>query len=286
MIKLQTTVDAGRSRFGISLSNHILILGSCFANGIGVKLVSGGFDVSVNPFGTLYNPVSILNSLERINTGRHYSESDAVMMGAGSGLWCSHSHHTSFARAGVADFLADANASLDAAHSFWERCDRIIITLGTSWVWEKDGQVVSNCLKRNASEFVHRALSVSEVTAVLEGILSLAGSARKVIFTISPVRHLWNGAHSNQISKATLLIASDAVISAHTGTAEYFPAYETVLDELRDYRFYGDDMTHPTALAVGCVWEKFRDFAVPAVEFDDIARAMKASRAAGHRPLR
>lgn len=286
MIKLQTTVDAGRSRFGISLSNHILILGSCFANGIGVKLVSGGFDVSVNPFGTLYNPVSILNSLERINTGRHYSESDAVMMGAGSGLWCSHSHHTSFARAGVADFLADANASLDAAHSFWERCDRIIITLGTSWVWEKDGQVVSNCLKRNASEFVHRALSVSEVTAALEGILSLAGSARKVIFTISPVRHLWNGAHSNQISKATLLIASDAVISAHTGTAEYFPAYETVLDELRDYRFYGDDMTHPTALAVGCVWEKFRDFAVPAVEFDDIARAMKASRAAGHRPLR
>lgn len=286
MIKLQTTVDAGRSRFGISLSNHILILGSCFADGIGVKLVSGGFDVSVNPFGTLYNPVSILNSLERINTGRHYSESDAVMMGAGSGLWCSHSHHTSFARAGVADFLADANASLDAAHSFWERCDRIIITLGTSWVWEKDGQVVSNCLKRNASEFVHRALSVSEVTAALEGILSLAGSARKVIFTISPVRHLWNGAHSNQISKATLLIASDAVISAHTGTAEYFPAYETVLDELRDYRFYGDDMTHPTALAVGCVWEKFRDFAVPAVEFDDIARAMKASRAAGHRPLR
>ncbi len=286
MIKLQTTVDAGRSRFGISLSNHILILGSCFANGIGVKLVSGGFDVSVNPFGTLYNPVSILNSLERINTGRHYSESDAVMMGAGSGLWCSHSHHTSFARAGVADFLADANASLDAAHSFWERCDRIIITLGTSWVWEKDGQVVSNCLKRNASEFVHRALSVSEVTAALEGILSLAGSARKVIFTISPVRHLWNGAHSNQISKATLLIASDAVMSAHADTAEYFPAYETVLDELRDYRFYGDDMTHPTALAVGCVWEKFRDFAVPAVEFDDIARAMKASRAAGHRPLR
>lgn len=286
MIKLQTTVDAGRSRFGISLSNHILILGSCFADGIGVKLVSGGFDVSVNPFGTLYNPVSILNSLERINTGRHYSESDAVMMGAGSGLWCSHSHHTSFARAGVADFLADANASLDAAHSFWERCDRIIITLGTSWVWEKDGQVVSNCLKRNASEFVHRALSVSEVTAALEGILSLAGSARKVIFTISPVRHLWNGAHSNQISKATLLIASDAVMSAHADTAEYFPAYETVLDELRDYRFYGDDMTHPTALAVGCVWEKFRDFAVPAVEFDDIARAMKASRAAGHRPLR
>lgn len=286
MIKLQTTVDAGRSRFGISLSNHILMLGSCFADGIGVKLVSGGFDVSVNPFGTLYNPVSILNSLERINTGRHYSESDAVMMGAGSGLWCSHSHHTSFARAGVADFLADANASLDAAHSFWERCDRIIITLGTSWVWEKDGQVVSNCLKRNASEFVHRALSVSEVTAALEGILSLAGSARKVIFTISPVRHLWNGAHSNQISKATLLIASDAVMSAHADTAEYFPAYETVLDELRDYRFYGDDMTHPTALAVGCVWEKFRDFAVPAVEFDDIARAMKASRAAGHRPLR
>lgn len=286
MIKLQTTVDAGRSRFGISLSNHILMLGSCFADGIGVKLVSGGFDVSVNPFGTLYNPVSILNSLERINTGRHYSESDAVMMGAGSGLWCSHSHHTSFARAGVADFLADANASLDAAHSFWERCDRIIITLGTSWVWEKDGQVVSNCLKRNASEFVHRALSVSEVTAALEGILSLAGSARKVIFTISPVRHLWNGAHSNQISKATLLIASDAVMSAHADTAEYFPAYETVLDELRDYRFYGDDMTHPTALAVWCVWEKFRDFAVPAVEFDDIARAMKASRAAGHRPLR
>lgn len=286
MIKLQTTVDAGRSRFGIGLSNHVLVLGSCFADGVGAKLLSGGFDASVNPFGTLYNPVSILNSLERIASGRHYSESDAVMMGAGSGLWCSHSHHTSFARAGVADFLADANASLDAAHSFWERCDRIIVTLGTSWVWEKEGQVVSNCLKRNASEFVHRALSVAEVTDALEGMLALAGSGRKLIFTVSPVRHLWNGAHSNQLSKATLLIASDSVISTHADAAEYFPAYETLLDELRDYRFYGDDMTHPTALAVGCVWEKFRDFAVPAEEFDDVARAMKASRAAGHRPLR
>lgn len=286
MIKLQTTVDAGRSRFGVSLSNHVLILGSCFADGVGAKLVSGGFDALVNPFGTLYNPVSILNSLERIASGRHFTEADAVMMGAGSSLWCSHSHHTSFARADIEEFLNDANAALDAARQFWERCDRIIVTLGTSWVWEKDGHVVSNCLKRNVSEFVHRSLSVAEVEAALEGILSLAGSGRKVIFTVSPVRHLWNGAHSNQLSKATLLLAADSIVSAHPDGAEYFPAYETVLDELRDYRFYGDDMTHPTALAVGCVWEKFRDFAVPAGEFDDVARAMKAFRAAGHRPLR
>lgn len=284
-IRLQTIVEPGRSRFGLALSNHALVLGSCFADGVGERLRLGGFDVLANPFGTLYNPVSILNSMRRVASGEHFTEADVVRMGAGSQLWCSHSHHSSFARADARVFLSDANAALDAAHAFWQRCDRLVVTLGTNWVWEKGGGVVSNCLKRNASEFVHRPLGVAEVMDVMQSMLDIAGD-RKTIFTVSPVRHLWNGAHANQLAKSALLLATDGVVSAHPDVAEYFPAYEIVLDELRDYRFYAEDMTHPTALAVGCVWEKFCAFAVPEAEMEAVARAFKASKAAAHRPLR
>lgn len=286
MVKLQTAVEPGESRFGVSLSDSVLVLGSCFADGVGRRLADGGFDALVNPFGALYNPVSVLDSLRRTGSGRHFTADEVVRMESGSNLWCSHSHHSSFARETPEEFLSCANAALDAAHTFWERCDRLIITLGTCWVWEKEGRVVSNCLKRDSSEFVHRPLSLAEVTESLEEIIRIAGEGRKLLFTVSPVRHLWNGAHSNQLSKAALLLSLDEVIGRHPDSAEYFPAYEIVLDELRDYRFFGDDMTHPTALAVGCVWEKFLDFAVPAREHERVRLALKSAKAAGHRPLR
>lgn len=281
-MKLSTPVQCGKYPFEVGLGNRIMLLGSCFSDELGSVMERSGMQCCVNPFGTLYNPVSLFRALERIQGGCHFTEADCVQMGSGSQLVCSFSHHTSFARPRAEEFLLAANEALDRAGEFWRSCDTLIVTTGTSWVWEHSGKVVANCLKRDAREFVHRPLSPEEVGSALKGILALAGG-RRVIWTVSPIRHLWNGAHSNSLSKATLLLATDQVCNSPRSV--YFPAFEIMLDELRDYRFYGEDMTHPTATAVGCVWERFCEAFVPAGELETMARNRKASRLAAHRPL-
>lgn len=284
-MKLQTPVLPGKQPFEISLDDRVLLLGSCFADEIGGRMSAGGLTVCANPFGTLYNPLSILRSLERLQDGRPFDEGECVRLGAGMELTGSFWHHTSFARPDAGEFLKVANEALEQACSFWRGCDTVVVTLGTAWVWERDGQVVANCLKRDAKEFVHRRLTVEETLSALRSVARLC-AGKRLIWTVSPVRHLWDGAHSNQVSKATLLLALDWLLEGTGGECGvYFPAYEIVLDELRDYRFFADDMTHPTALAVGCVWERFCDAFIPESDREAMSRAVKASRAAAHRPL-
>ncbi len=286
MLKLQTPVEFPQSRVGISLGNRITVLGSCFADGVGALMKDAGLSVCVNPFGTLYNPQSILNSVRRLRSGEHFSESDCVQLGAGAGLVCSFSHHTSFARSDAREFLETANASLDAAAAFWKSCDRVIVTLGTAYCWQRadSGEVVSNCLKRPASEFVRRRLTCTEVSDILSELLVICPE-KEFIFTVSPIRHLSGGAHDNQLSKSTLLLAVDDTIRRFEDRADYFPAYEILLDELRDYRFYAEDLTHPSAQAVRWVWERFCDFAVPSSERSRLSANEKAALRANHRPI-
>ena len=286
MLKLQTPVEFLQSRVGISLGNRIAVLGSCFADSVGALMKDAGLSVCVNPFGTLYNPQSILNSVRRLCSGEHYSESDCVQLGAGAGLVCSFSHHTSFARPDAQEFLKTANASLDAAAAFWKSCDRVIVTLGTAYCWQRadSGEVVSNCLKRPASEFVRRRLTCTEVSDILSELLGICPE-KEFIFTVSPIRHLSGGAHDNQLSKSTLLLAVDDMIRRFEDRADYFPAYEILLDELRDYRFYAEDLTHPSAQAVRWVWERFCDFAVPSSEHNRLSANEKAALRANHRPI-
>ena len=285
MIKLNTPVEIQKDFVQIGYSNKILVLGSCFADVTGMLLRNLGFDVCVNPFGTLYNPLSIRDALLRLESGRPFTASDCVEMGAGAGTICSFSHHTSFARETAEEFLAVANASLEAACRFWKECDTVLITLGTSWVWEigAGGRVAANCLKRPASEFLRRRLSPSETLAALR---SLPLGPRRAAFTVSPIRHLADGAHSNAISKAGLLIALDEYLGdMHEGPRTYFPAYEIVLDELRDYRFYADDLVHPSTLAQNIVWERFCDAFIPSSEHARMKEEEKRYRQSLHRIL-
>ena len=268
MIKLQTPVEIGKSKFGISLKDRILICGSCFADNVGGKIKAAGFNVCANPFGTLYNPVSVCNSFARLRSGSLFGEDDIVQMGSGSELFCSFSHHTSFARESRTDFLENANRKLSESADFYRQCNTIIITLGTSWCFKHipDGEIVSNCLKRNANEF-ERVFIESDMTfGLLRRLVEEGASSmeypKKFIFTVSPIRHMKDGAHGNQISKASLLLAIEKLCRLYPESCEYFPAYEIVLDELRDYRFYAEDMVHPSELAVKYIWEKFCDFAV------------------------
>ena len=265
----------------ICLSDSIMVLGSCFADGIGAHLASAGFDVCVNPFGTLYNPASILTAAGRLNEGTPFSEQECVEMGAGAGLICSYSHHTSFARKTAGEFLENANAALAEASEKWKRCNKVIITLGTAWAWMHDGTVVANCLKRPASEFTHELLGIGTCRACLAKLVS-GNPDKEFIFTVSPIRHLSLGAHANTLSKSTLHLALEGVLGAG---ACYFPAYEILLDELRDYRFFADDLTHPSAAAVDYIWEKFRSAAIPESEYERMRINEKTARLTAHRPI-
>lgn len=262
------------------------MLGSCFADNIGAIMGSVGFHTLVNPLGTTYNPLSLADSLARIDSAVPFSPSECVTIGAGDGRFCSFLHHTRHARPTADEFLADANANLAAAHAFWSEAQTLIVTLGTAWCFRRvdSGQVVSNCLKRLPSEFTRFRLTLDECVAALERIVELAAH-RNVIFTVSPIRHLADGAHGNQLSKSTLLLAADVVTSRHSSSVAYFPSYEIILDELRDYRFYSDDMTHPSPLAEQYVFSRFMDFALPDSERPALQDGVKRAKAGGHRSM-
>lgn len=285
-LKLQTPVETGRSAVCISLNDKIFVLGSCFADNMGQKMADLGFDVCVNPFGTLYNPVSICNSVARLTSGIPFSESECVQMGAGAGLVCSFSHHTSFARRTEDEFLNVANASLKEASLWWKAASKVIITLGTAWIYEytRSGETVSNCLKIEAKEFTRRRLSVRETATLLMNMIA-RHPEKEFMFTVSPIRHFKDGAHGNQISKSTLLLALDEVLAKFPERCEYFPAYEIVLDELRDYRFYAADMIHPSDQAVDYLWSRFVRFAMPESELPALDARRRELLRAQHRPI-
>ena len=292
MLKLQTPVTDQECKVGISYKDRIMMLGSCFSDSIGRQLADFGFDVCVNPFGTLYNPVSILQSIEMLAGSRIFGPEDCVQIGAGDGRWCSFSHHTSFARASEEEFLADANEALAAARERFVSCNKIIITLGTAWCFRNiaSGAVVSNCLKRPAAEFVRERLSSAEVTETLRRIAELC-PGKQFIFTVSPIRHFKDGAHGNQISKSALLLGIDDFLCGCPVDlsmdpfypADYFPAYEIMMDELRDYRFYAEDMCHPSQQAVDYIRERFLDWALPSSERQALEENIRRFRHSQHR---
>ena len=306
MIRLQTPVNDEKCLSGISLSDKIMMLGSCFSDNIGRQLQDFGFNAMINPFGTLYNPISILNSIRRLVRGTPFTAEDCIDMGAGSGLICSFAHHTSYARKDEAAFIENANRALGQARAYFLECNRLIITLGTSWCFrhlEKD-LIVSNCLKRPGGEFRRERLSLDETTAALKEIIEICaegrgGKKKDIIFTVSPIRHFKDGAHGNQLSKSTLLLGIDDVISkfnehsaprdANTETdtisIDYFPAYEIVMDELRDYRFYAEDMCHPSSQTVDYIRERFLDWALPKEERPQLEENIRNYRRSCHRTL-
>lgn len=290
MIRLQTPVIDDKCHINITFSDKIMMLGSCFSDNIGRQLDAFGFDVCVNPFGTLYNPVSILQSLLMLLNSEEFKEEDCIDMGAGSGLVCSFFHHTAFARKDIASFMENANSALAKAREYFRKCNKVIITLGTSWYFRhiERNMIVSNCLKRPEYEFVRERLSVEETTDTLRRIIDICsngcGVRKDIIFTVSPIRHFKDGAHGNQLSKAALLLGIDEVVRGNEHT-DYFPAYEIVMDELRDYRFYAEDMCHPSQQTTDYIRERFLEWALPKEERPQLEENIRSYRRSCHRPI-
>ncbi len=284
-MKFQTTVDSDGCGLTIGHADGIMTLGSCFAEDVAERLQRSMLPVCINSFGTLYNPASIAAALERLMAERQYAASELV---AYDGLWHSMDHHSRFSSVDPDKALSRINeAYLDGCQRL-KSVRHLIVTFGTAYVFEQEGRVVANCHKMPAAQFTRRRLSADEIVALWTPLVKKLKShnpALDITFTVSPVRHLADGAHGNQLSKATLLLAVEQIMAAHPDVCHYFPSYEIVLDELRDYRFFAADMAHPSDVAVDYVAERFLASCLTADTQQLAARCGKLYARLSHRPL-
>ncbi len=282
-MNFQTEIKIQPLEQTIAYGDGLLFLGSCFADEVGGICRGLGFDALVNPFGELYNPISVMQSFQRLKDGKPFMHDDVIAVGEGQ--YCTFSHNTAFWNCSELALLEQVNQSLAEAHAHFLKSKWIVMSLGTSWVfrYKVNGRVVSNCNKLPAQQFERDFLPVEHTTRCLSEIVC-QNPDKQFIFTVSPLRHLKDGLHGNQLSKAALLLAVDEVCSWYEN-AHYFPAYEILLDELRDYRFYKEDMVHPTDQAVRYIWEKFVDFAINPSEKPAMQAVAELKQMLHHKPL-
>lgn len=255
-MNLYTQISIPTSDRPISYNDKILLLGSCFADSIGVKFSEHYFHTLVNPFGTLYNPASIATAFcSSSNIQSPIANTHIVEWG---GMWHSMLHHGSFSHPDKQEVIRRCEQSREQLQSFLQQASVVIVTFGTAWVYEYEGAVVANCHKMPANMFVRRRLTVEEIVAMWQPIIESMPD-KHWIFTVSPIRHIKDGLHDNQLSKAVLLQSIEQLSQLSIAHCSYFPSYEIMLDELRDYRFYADDMLHPSQVAVEYIWQRFVD---------------------------
>ena len=285
-MQLTTPVKISPSSLHIDHSTPLLLLGSCFSDEIGGKLQAAGFDLMCNPFGTLYNPLSIALALQHAVDDCEIGPDWLIQS---DNIWHSWMHHSRFSHPDPSSCLAQCNASIHQTHAFLQRKPVLIVTFGTAYSFflqgpgiapAMQGQVVANCHKLPATMFTHRRLSVEEIVKAWQPFTALT----PVILTVSPIRHMADGAHGNQLSKSTLLLATEQMTDTCDGW-HYFDSYEIIMDELRDYRFYARDLCHPSDLAIDIVWQRFQDTYMSHQTQSRILLEEKASRQALHRPI-
>ncbi len=257
-MSFRTILPPFRSNTSIAHSDRVLCIGSCFAEQMGGRLERLKFPTLVNPFGIVFNPASIATSLERLLSNQPFMEADLV---ENQGLWHSFDHHGRFSHPDKSTALERINQVFTAAIAFLKNTNRLVVTLGTAHVFvlKKTVKVVANCHKIPAGDFERRRLKVEEIVAALVPIFEKLKAELpnlEIIVTVSPVRHLRDGLSENQRSKATLLLSLDE-IDKRLPYVQYFPAYELLLDDLRDYRFYAEDLAHPNQLATDYIWRYF-----------------------------
>ena len=280
-MKFRTEIEIAKIAEGVDHTQKVFALGSCFAENISERLAKAKFSVESNPFGVLFNPFSIANALERLDEIRAFAVCDIK---AGRDAFFSFDAHSSLDGKTHTEIFGNLNKAVAQGSKALRESDWVILTFGTAWVYEKDGRVVANCHKQPASEFERRRLSVAEIverySRLFEGVLR----DKKVILTVSPVRHIGDGLQENSVSKATLRLAVEELV-AKFENAHYFPSYEILIDDLRDYRYYADDLAHPSKMAVDYVWERFCEAILSPETQEMLPRIAQIVSAAEHRPF-
>ena len=282
-----TPIQIPPSTIRIGYEHRTMIFGSCFAEAIGQRLSDLLFPVDLNPFGILYNPDSIAAAIRRLMDGNLFTADELTRY---DDLYHSLLHHGSFSAPTADECLERINARLSAGAEFLAAADRIIVTFGTSYVyrWKGTGLVVGNCHKMPDDYFRRERLSVDEIADTWLPLMDCIHRQRptlKWIFTVSPVRHLRDGAHENNLSKSVLHLIIEKLISLYPTIANYFPAYELMMDELRDYRFYAEDMCHPSPVAIHYISDRFESTYMDAKTRAWLRRAEALHRDLQHRPI-
>ena len=290
-MQLQTPVTPVSPSWTLDLDQPLLLMGSCFADEMGVRLREAGFDALCNPFGTLYNPLSVAAALQMALSDTPFPAEKTLFH---DGLWHSWMHHSRFSSPDREECLSRCNQSLLSTREQLRKSPVILVTFGTAWVFYRQGEVVANCHKLPPDQFTRTRLTVDEIVDIWKPLLShlwlhkvadhSSPLTPHVLFTVSPIRHLADTAHGNQLSKSTLLLAVDRLVQEFP-FCHYFDSYELLLDELRDYRFYARDMCHPSDLAADIIYERFLEtFVSPATRQQCLLNRKQALRAA-HRPI-
>ena len=285
----RTILQPSKSPIDISHRDKVLCIGSCFAEHIGERLIYYKIPTCLNPFGIVYNPISIAESLELLLQADFiFSEKNDQLIESPIG-WNSFSHHGQFSHPQKKVVIEKINHALQETRDFLNNTTKLILTFGTAnvFVYKKTGQIVANCHKVPQQEFAKRSLTIEEITTSITTILQKLKKAfphLEIITTVSPVRHIKDGLVENQRSKATLVMALNHLVEQND-FVHYFPSYELLLDDLRDYRFYKKDMIHPTEVAVDYIWEFFTKtwFSQQTIELNQ--KIKKIRTAASHRPL-
>lgn len=281
-MKFRTEIEIAPLADRIGYQHRLLAIGSCFAEHIAAKLTEAKFRITTNPTGILFNPLSIAEALHSYAKCEPVRREELQYDGE---LWFHYGFHGSFADTDAARALERMNTGRKVGAAALETADFLLLTFGTAWVYERNGRPVANCHRQPASEFIRRRLTVEEIVAGFGLLFDGSLANKRILLTVSPVRHIGDGLAENALSKAILRVAA-AEMEARHANVHYFPAYEIVTDDLRDYRFYADDLVHPSPQAVEYVWERFAQAALSESAQALLPEVERLTASCSHRPRR
>ena len=279
-MQFRTPMTISQSSLRLDHSHRVVMFGSCFSEHIAERMRNAGFHVTSNPFGIMFNPGSIARNIERLATVQPYSIEDLTLSGE---RWVSFDFHGDFASRSAELAVESMNCAVESGAQALREADTVVLTLGTAWVYRHNGCVVANCHKLPAQMFARQMMSVEEITELLTQTIEKHLPNKQVVLTVSPVRHIADGLDGNLLSKATLRVAA-ASVAERLERVNYFPSFEIMNDDLRDYRFYEADMVHPSAVAVDYIWERWCEWAISPSVSEPMHEAERLWRAAHHRP--
>jgi len=286
-LQFTTKIPVQKSAFPIDYNSKIMLLGSCFAGNMGEKFQYFKFQAITNPFGIIFNAVSLEKLIRRAVENRMFTENDIIFH---NDLWHCFEVHSELSNPYKDAFLESLNDLIRLTNQQLNDSTHIIITLGTSWVYRniESNEIVSNCHKVPQKQFTKELLSINQTEESLQSIISLIHSVNpncNFIFTVSPVRHIKDGFVENTLSKAHLVAAIHKTITHNPSLITYFPAYEIMMDELRDYRFYTEDMLHPNQTAIDYIWIQFFENYISESEFGLMNEICSIQKGLKHRPF-
>lgn len=285
-MNFRTQIPIKKERHQIDYNSNIVLLGSCFSENIGNKLSYYKFNTTVNPFGILFHPKAIENFITSVVNERSYSESDVFKLNE---QWHCFEAHSSLSSANIDEITGWLNSGIRGGFSKICTASHIVITLGTAWIYRhiSSDTIVANCHKVPQKKFLKELLSVDEITASLENCIVLLKRLNpeiKIVFTVSPIRHTKDGIEENSLSKAHLRAAIAEVIDKRN-KIYYYPSFEIMMDDLRDYRFYKEDLIHPSEMAIDYIWNHFNQTWISESSNTTMEKVSEIQRGLAHKPF-